>query len=101
MPAGSGLLFCEGLHGAVKSDKVNISQHSILRIGVVPDESMLVIGFANPRGIDFPYLLSMLPNSIMSRPDTIVCAGSKMSLAMQLIFTPMLWQSMDKKKRAA
>ena len=66
-----------------------------------PDESMLVIRFANPRGIDFPYLLSMLPNSFMSRPNTIVCSGSKIPLAMQLIFTPMLWQLMDKKKRAA
>jgi phosphoribulokinase len=64
------------------------------------DESMLVIRFRNPRGIDFPYLLSMLHDSFMSRPNTIVCPGGKMALAMQLIFTPMLWQLMDKKKRA-
>ena len=65
-----------------------------------PDESMLVIRFRNPRGIDFPYLLSMLPESFMSRPNTIVCPGGKMPLAMQLIFTPMIWQLMDRKKRA-
>ena len=41
-----------------------------------PDESILVIRFANPRGINFPYLLSMLPDSFMSRPNTIVCPGS-------------------------
>jgi phosphoribulokinase len=64
------------------------------------DESMLVIRFRNPRGIDFPYLLSMLHDSFMSRPNTIVCPGGKMALAMQLIFTPMLWQIMDKKTRA-
>jgi phosphoribulokinase len=64
------------------------------------DESMLVIRFRNPRGIDVPYLLSMLHDSFMSRPNTIVCPGGKMALAMQLIFTPMLWQIMDKKKRA-
>jgi phosphoribulokinase len=64
------------------------------------DESMLVIRFRNPRGIDFPYLLSMLHDSFMSRPNTIVCPGGKMALAMQLVFTPMLWQLMDKKKRA-
>jgi phosphoribulokinase len=64
------------------------------------DESMLVIRFRNPRGIDFPYLLSMLHDSFMSRPNTIVCPGGKMALAMQLIFTPMLWQLMDRKKRA-
>ncbi len=64
------------------------------------DESMLVIRFANPKGIDFPYLLSMLKDSFMSRPNTIACPGGKMGLAMQLIFTPMIWQIMDRKKRA-
>ena len=64
------------------------------------DESMLIIRFKNPRGIDFPYLLSMLPSSFMSRPATIVCPGSKMPLAMQLIFTPMVWQLMERKRRA-
>ena len=64
------------------------------------DESMLVIRFRDPKGIDFPYLLSMLHDSFMSRPNTIVCPGGKMGLAMQLIFTPMIWQLMDRKKRA-
>jgi phosphoribulokinase len=64
------------------------------------DESMLVIRFRNPKGIDFPYLLSMLHDSFMSRPNTIVCPGGRMPLAMQLIFTPMIWQLMDRKKRA-
>jgi phosphoribulokinase len=64
------------------------------------DESMLVIRFRNPRGIDMPYLLSMLQDSFMSRANTIVCPGAKMPLAMQLIFTPMILQLMDRKKRA-
>ena len=64
------------------------------------DESMLVIRFRDPKGIDFPYLMSMLHDSFMSRPNTIVCPGGKMALAMQLIFTPMIWQLMDKKKRS-
>ena len=34
------------------------------------------------------------------RPNTIVCPGGKMGLAMQLIFTPMLLQLMDRKRRA-
>jgi phosphoribulokinase len=63
------------------------------------DESMLVIRFANPQGIDFPYLLSMLNGSFMSRPNIIVCPGGKMGLAMQIIFTPMIMQLMDKKRR--
>ena len=63
------------------------------------DESMLVIRFRDPKGIDFPYLLSMLKDGFMSRANTIVCPGGKMTLAMQLIFTPMIWQIMDRKKR--
>ena len=65
------------------------------------DESMVVIRFANPKGIDFPYLLSMLHGSWMSRPNNIVCPGGKMGLAMQLIFTPMILRLMDLKRRAA
>jgi phosphoribulokinase len=79
---------------------VDTSNPFIARDVPSPDESMLVIRFRNPRGIDFPYLLSMLPQSFMSRPNTIVCPGGKMPLAMQLIFTPMIWQLMDRKKRA-
>jgi phosphoribulokinase len=65
-----------------------------------PDESMVVIRFANPKGIDFPYLLSMLHDSMMTRPNTLVIPGGKMGLAMQLIFTPMILRLMDLKRRA-
>jgi phosphoribulokinase len=65
-----------------------------------PDESMVVIRFANPKGIDFPYLLSMLHNSLMTRPNTLVIPGGKIGLAMQLIFTPMILRLMDRKRRA-
>jgi Phosphoribulokinase len=64
------------------------------------DESMIVIRFADPKGIDFPYLLSMLHDSWMSRPNTIVCPAGKMGLAMQLIFTPLILRMMDQKRRA-
>ena len=167
---GTDLLFYEGLHGGVKTDKVNIAGEVDLLIGVAPtvnlewiqklsrdkrmrghsheavvdtilrrmpdyvnyicpqfsethvnfqrvptvdtsnpfvardipnaDESMLIIRFRDPKGIDFPYLLSMLKDGFMSRANTIVCPGGKMTLAMQLIFTPMIWQIMDRKKRA-
>jgi phosphoribulokinase len=169
LPAGTDLLFYEGLHGAVIDGDVDASKHVDLRIGVVPvinlewiqklhrdkmhrgyttesvtdtilrrmhdyvhyivpqfsrthinfqrvpvvdtsnpfiarhvpttDESLLVIRFANPRGIDFPYLLSMLHDSFMSRPNTIVCPGGKMELAMQLILTPLIWRLMEQRKR--
>ena len=47
---------------------VDTSNPFVARFIPTPDESMLVIRFANPRGIDFPYLLSMLHGSFMSRP---------------------------------
>jgi phosphoribulokinase len=62
---------------------------------------MLVIRFANPRGIDFPYLLSMLDGSFMSRANSIVCGGEKLDIAMQLIFTPLIHKLMDMKSRAS
>jgi phosphoribulokinase len=64
------------------------------------DESLVVIRFANPKGIDFPYLISMLHNSWMSRPNNIVVPGGQMGLAMQFIFTPMILRLMDLKRRA-
>jgi phosphoribulokinase len=79
---------------------VDTSNPFIARHIPTPDESMLVIRFANPRGIDFPYLLSMLHDSFMSRPNTIVCPGGKMDLAMQLIFTPMICRLIDRRKQA-
>lgn len=167
----SDLLFYEGLHGCVKTDKIDLPRHVDLKIGVVPvinlewiqkihrdkasrgystdavtdvilrrmpdyaryicpqfaetninfqrvptvdtsnpfmarwiptpSESMLVIRFANPRGIDFPYLLSMLSGSFMSRANSIVCGGDKLDLAMQLILTPLIHKLMDLKRRSS
>lgn len=63
-------------------------------------ESFVVIRFANPKGIDFQYLLNMIDDSFMSRANTIVVPGGKMELAMQLIFTPFIWRMMERRKRA-
>jgi len=79
---------------------VDTSNPFIARYIPTPDESFIVIRFANPKGIDFSYLLSMLHDSFMSRPNTIVAPGGKMGLAMELIFTPMILQLLDRKKRA-
>ena len=65
-----------------------------------PDESMVVIRFSNPKGIDFQYLRNMIDDSFMSRANTIVVPGGKMELAMQLIFTPFVWRMMERRKRA-
>jgi len=64
------------------------------------DESFVVIRFARPKGIDFPYLLTMLHDSFMSRPNVIVVPGGKMGLAMQLIFTPLILQLLDRRARS-
>ncbi|EQD69165.1 Phosphoribulokinase/uridine kinase, partial [mine drainage metagenome] len=64
------------------------------------DESICVIRFRNPKGIDFPYLQSMIHDSWMSRANTIVVPGGKMELAMQMILTPFIWRMMERRKRA-
>jgi phosphoribulokinase len=158
LPKGTDLLFYEGLHGLVVSDKVDMAQHVDLAIGVVPvvnlewiqkihrdgaergysadvivdtilrrmpdyvhyitpqfsrthinfqrvptvdtsnpfiardiptpDESFIIIRFSDPKGVDFPYLLNMIPDSFMSRRNNIVVPGGKMGFAMELILEP-------------
>jgi phosphoribulokinase len=78
---------------------VDTSNPFIARDIPSPDESMVVIRFANPKGIDFQYLLNMIHDSWMSRANTIVVPGGKMELAMQLIFTPFVWRMMERRKR--
>ncbi|MDP9138273.1 MAG: phosphoribulokinase [Pseudomonadota bacterium] len=80
---------------------VDTSNPFIARWIPTPDESMLVIRFANPRGIDFPYLLSMIHDSFMSRANSIVVPGNKLDLAMQLILTPLILQLIERKRRAS
>lgn len=76
---------------------VDTSDPFIARTIPTADESMLIIRFRDPHGIDFPYLLAMLHDSFMSRPNTIVCPGSKMDLAMQLVFTPMILRLLERR----
>jgi phosphoribulokinase len=79
---------------------VDTSNPFIARDIPTADESLCVIRFANPKGIDFPYLLNMIDDAYMSRANTIVVPGGKMALAMQLIFTPFIWRMMERRKRA-
>jgi phosphoribulokinase len=37
----------------------------------------------------------------MSRPNVIVVPGGKIDLAMQLVFTPLVMQLVERKRRAA
>jgi phosphoribulokinase len=69
---------------------VDTSNPFIARWIPTPDESLVVIRFKDPRGIDFPYLTSMISGSWMSRANSIVIPGNKQDLAMQLILTPLI-----------
>jgi len=79
---------------------VDTSNPFIARDVPTPDESLMVIRIRKPErwGIDFPYLLSMLNNSFMSRRNTIVVPSSKMLLAMELIFSPIIHDMLEKRK---
>ncbi|MCB1544216.1 MAG: phosphoribulokinase, partial [Rhodoblastus sp.] len=164
------LLFYEGLHGAVRTEKTDIASYADLKIGVVPvinlewiqkihrdrasrgystdavtdtilrrmhsyvhticpqftetdinfqrvpivdtsnpfvarwiptaGESLVVIRFKSPRGIDFSYLVTMIQGSWMSRANSIVIPGDKLDLAMQLILTPMIFRLVERARAA-
>ena len=79
---------------------VDTSNPFIARWIPTADESLVVIRFRNPRGIDFPYLTQMIDGSWMSRANSIVVPGPKMDLAMQLILTPMILRLTHDAKRA-
>ncbi|HWH81787.1 MAG TPA: phosphoribulokinase [Burkholderiaceae bacterium] len=79
---------------------VDTSDPFIARTIPTADESLVVIRFSDPHGFDFPYLLSMLHDSFMSRANTLVVPGGKMELAMQLIFTPMIMRLVERRRKA-
>ncbi len=79
---------------------VDTSNPFIARWIPTPDESLVVIRFKDPHGIDFSYLISMIHDSFMSRANTIVIPGGKLDLAMQLILTPMIMKLVERKRRA-
>ncbi len=81
---------------------VDTSNPFIARDIPTPDESFIVIRFRREIAdtVDFPYLLNMIPNSFMSRPNTMVVPGGKMGFAMELILTPMIHDMIAKKKKA-
>ena len=64
------------------------------------DESFTVIRFRQPERleIDFPYLLSMIPHSFMSRRNTIVVPGGKTGFAMELILTPIIHRFVERSR---
>jgi len=79
---------------------VDTSNPFIARWIPTPDESVVVIRFKDPHGIDFPYLISMIEGSWMSRANSIVIPGNKQDLAMQLIFTPLIERLVETARRS-
>ena len=73
---------------------VDTSNPFIARDIPTADESMVVIRFKDPKkfDVDFPWLLTMLHGSFMSRRNDIVVPGGKMGFAMELILTPIIQQ---------
>ena len=69
---------------------VDTSNPFVMREIPTPDESLVVIRFKDPKIADFPYYLSMLRDSFMSRPNNLVVPAVKMGLAMEVILTPFI-----------
>ncbi len=78
---------------------VDTSNPFIARDIPTPDESAVVIRFREHGSQNFPYLLQMLHNSYMSRPNSIVVPGGKMGLAMELVLTPRVQALIDNKRK--
>jgi len=80
---------------------VDTSNPFIARDVPTPDESLMVIRIRKPEkwGVDFPWLLSMLNGSFMSRRNTIVVPSTKMVLARELILTPIIHDMREKKRK--
>ena len=80
---------------------VDTSNPFIARYIPRADESIVVIRFRDPSGIDFSYLVSMIHDSYMSRANSLVIPGGKLDLAMQLILTPLIHRLIDRKRKAS
>ncbi len=76
---------------------VDTSNPFIARDIPTPDESFVIIRFKNPDKleVDFPYLLSMIHDSFMSRRNSMVVPGGKMGMAMEVILQPIIERMMD------
>ncbi|PLK49399.1 phosphoribulokinase [Uliginosibacterium sp. TH139] len=170
LPEDSELLFYEGLHGGVVTDKVDVARHVDLLIGVVPtinlewiqklmrdmqerghslpavqdtilrrmddyvhtivpqfsrthinfqrvpivdtsnpfaakdvplpNETLVVVSFRNPAGVNFPELLTLLHGSWMTRPNTLVMPGPMLELGLQVILLPRIKALLEKRAAA-
>jgi phosphoribulokinase len=79
---------------------VDTSNPFIARDIPTPDESFVIIRFKDPKKfeIDFPYLLSMIHDSFMSRRNSMVVPGGKMGMAMEVVLQPIIERLMASRK---
>jgi phosphoribulokinase len=79
---------------------VDTSNPFIARDIPTPDESFVVIRFKDPKkfDVDFPYLLSMIHDSFISRRNTMVVPGGKMGLAMEIVLAPIIDRMLEQKR---
>ena len=78
---------------------VDTSNPFIARDIPTPDESFVVVHFSDPKGIDFSYMLGMIHDSFMSRPNTLVVPGGKMNFALELVLGPIIHDLIESKKK--
>ena len=80
---------------------VDTSNPFVARDIPTPDESVVVVRIRKPEqlGIDFPWLVSMLKDSFMSRRNTLVVPAGKMLFAMELILAPIIHDMMEKARK--
>lgn len=78
---------------------VDTSNPFIARDIPTPDESFVVVRFREPKGVNFPYMLAMIPGSFMSRANTMVVPGGKMSHSMEIILAPIMHDMIQNMKK--
>ncbi len=76
---------------------VDTSHPFIARDIPTADESIVVIHFRDPQRFNFPDIQRRIPESFMSRPNTMVVPGGKMRLALRVICTPLIREMMENK----
>ncbi len=78
---------------------IDTSNPFVMREIPSADESLVVIRFKDSKQADFPYYLSMLKDSFMSRPNNMVIPAVKLGLAMEIILTPFIEEMMIRKRQ--
>ncbi|MEW5728251.1 MAG: phosphoribulokinase [Pseudomonadota bacterium] len=81
---------------------VDTSDPIIARDVPTVDERVVVIRFRKPEmySVDFPYLMSKIDRSWMSRRNTLVVPGAALELAAELVLTPIIGRLMDQRRTA-